>query len=44
MDGTIILTWVFRKWDVWGMGWIELDQDTDRWRAHVNVIMNRRVP
>jgi hypothetical protein len=27
-----------------GMDWIKLAQDTDRWRALVNVVMNRRVP
>ena len=27
-----------------GLGWIDLAQETDRWRALVNVTMNLRVP
>jgi hypothetical protein len=30
------------RWD--GVDWIDLAQDRDQWRAHVNTVMNLRVP
>ena len=43
VDGSIILRWIFRKWDVGDIDWIELAQDMDRWRALVKAVMNIRV-
>ena len=44
IDGKIILRWIFRKWDVGGMDWIDLAQDRDSWQALVNAVMNFCVP
>jgi hypothetical protein len=40
IDGRIILSWIFRKWDVW----IKLAQVRDRWQALVNAVMNLQIP
>jgi hypothetical protein len=43
IDGRIILSWIFRKWDE-GMNWIALAHDRGRWLALVNAVMNLRLP
>jgi hypothetical protein len=43
VDGRIILKRIFNKLDG-GMDWIELAQDSDRWRALVNAVTNIRIP
>jgi hypothetical protein len=42
VDGRIILTYIFRKWDG-GIDWIDLAQNRNMWRALVNAVMNLRV-
>jgi hypothetical protein len=34
----------FQEVEYRGMGWIELAQDRDRWRALVNTLLKHRVP
>jgi hypothetical protein len=42
IDGRKILKWIFKKRG--DMGWIDLAQDRDRWRALVNAVTDHRVP
>jgi hypothetical protein len=44
VDGRIILGWIFGKWDLVCVDWMELARDRDRWRALVSAVMNIRVP
>ena len=44
VDGRIILKWIFRKWDVVDMEWIDQALDRDRWRALLNGVMILRFP
>jgi len=43
VDGSIILKWIFNKWDG-SMDWINLAQNRDRWWVFVNAVMHLRVP
>jgi hypothetical protein len=43
VDESIILKWILKKWDG-GMDWIDLAQETERWHAAVDAVMNLRVP
>ena len=38
------IIWIFRKWYVGCMDWIELAQDRDRWRTLATAVMTLRVP
>ena len=40
VDGRIILKWISEMWVEWGIDWIDLTQDRERWRAVVSGIMN----
>jgi hypothetical protein len=40
----IILGWILEKWNGGDVDWIALTKDRNRRRAHVNSILNLRVP
>jgi hypothetical protein len=40
--GKIIKRWIFRKWDVGDMDYIDVAQDRDRWPALVSEVTNYR--
>jgi hypothetical protein len=40
----IIVKWIFKKWDMEGIDWIDLAQDREKWHALVNAVMILRVP
>jgi len=44
VNGTIILRWNFRKWDVGDMAWIDLVRGRDKRQTLVNAVVNLRVP
>jgi hypothetical protein len=44
VDGRIILKWILDKWNGRNTDWIDLAQDTNRFWAFVNAVMNIRVP
>ena len=43
IDEKVLLKWIFEKW-VAGMDWIVLAQESVRWPALVNAVMNLRFP
>jgi len=43
VDARIILRWISGS-GRWGMVWIEVAQDRERWWTLVNAVMNLRVP
>jgi hypothetical protein len=44
IGGRIILKWIFKNGMGWGMDWIDLAQDRDRWRALLKAVVNFMVP
>jgi len=43
LSGSVILKWIFMKWDG-NMNRIYIAQDRNKWRAVLNAVVNVRVP
>ena len=43
VDRKIILKWIFKQISLEGLDWIDLAQDTAKWRSVVNTVMDRRI-
>ena len=41
-DGTVILKWLFKKYNGNGLDYIDLIQYTEKWRASADTVMNHR--
>jgi hypothetical protein len=42
VEGRIILRWIFRKWVLGRVDWIDLAQDRDKWWVLVKAVTNLR--
>jgi hypothetical protein len=40
VEGKMVLEWILGRLAEWGLEWIHLAQDRDRWRDLVNAVMN----
>jgi hypothetical protein len=43
IDGIVILSWIFRKWNMGGLDWIDVAQGRERWWVSLNAVMNFQV-
>jgi hypothetical protein len=43
LEGRIVLKWIFKKLED-GIDWIDVAQDSDKWRALVHAVMNSLFP
>jgi len=43
VDGRVVLKWIFMKWGVGNMEWIDLKQGRNGWSMLVNAVTSLRV-